>query len=124
MDDVVDALGRMKNDELVRSLFQYYGLKHYPVADLGTTKGYENPQEGIELTVEDGIVTSVHMHAAGHEGHQQFRGPLPRGITFRRFGWKRYTARMCRAVHCELAITASPRAMIELYQRFSRVRAL
>ncbi|MDX3195646.1 hypothetical protein PV458_45205 [Streptomyces sp. MN03-5084-2B] len=83
MDDVVDALGRMKNDELVRSLFQYYGLKHYPVADLGTTKGYENPQEGIELTIEDGIVTSVHMHAAGHEGHQQFRGPLPRGITFR-----------------------------------------
>ncbi|WP_103335720.1 hypothetical protein [Amycolatopsis sp. CA-126428] len=90
MDDVVDALGRMKNDDLVQSLFKHYGLKHCPAADLGTRKGYENPQEGIELTVDDGIVTSVHLHSAGHDGHEEFRGPLPRGITF---GDTRSTAR-------------------------------
>jgi hypothetical protein len=82
MDDVVDVLGRLKDDDLVRAVFEHYGLKHVPAADLGTRKGYENPREGIELAAEEGIVTSVHLHSAGHDGHEQFRGPLPRGITF------------------------------------------
>jgi hypothetical protein len=72
-------LGLSFEDPLVRDFVGDAKLEEETFGDVAFKVA---PEQGFDLRIEGGVITTVFLHALGHEDHRQYAGELPGGIQF------------------------------------------
>jgi hypothetical protein len=82
MADLVDTLG-VPLEDVLRSPHVLALQTRPQIMLVGDRFHMDLPEHGIAFVASlDGKVSSVQLHAAGHEGYEQFDGDLPEGVRF------------------------------------------
>jgi hypothetical protein len=82
MDNLQKLLNTTPNDPNTAKFLAAFTFKLSEPDDFNSDQYMTASADGIELVSNDGIIKTILLFAQGQDGHQQYKGALPAGLSF------------------------------------------